>query len=58
MCERQSSNRYRYLDVEMPEWFTLEIRDEKGRWWEHGDYSADGFVRREDGSLPRSARMS
>jgi hypothetical protein len=34
----------------MPEFFTLEIRDEKGHWWEHGGYYADHFVRGEDGS--------
>ena len=38
------------LDVEMPEFFSFQVRYNKGRWWEHGVYFAKDFVRHEDGS--------
>ena len=34
----------------MPEFFSLQIRDDRGRWWEQGVYFSKDFVRREDGS--------
>ena len=38
-------------DVEMPEFFSFQVRYNKGRWWEHGVYfAAKDFVRHEDGS--------
>jgi hypothetical protein len=42
--------RERYLDIEMPERFVLEVRGEKGGWLDWGVYWAKDFRRREDGS--------
>jgi hypothetical protein len=42
--------RKRYLDVEMPERFMLQIRDESARWLQWGVYWAKHFSRREDGT--------
>lgn len=40
----------RYLALDLPATFTLEIRSEAGIWSEWGVYRAEDFVRLDDGS--------
>lgn len=40
----------RFLPLELPERFILEVQDGKGGWMDHGFYEADKFARLEDGT--------
>src|SRR5713101_182120 len=41
---------HRYLDVDLPERFVLEVQDGEGGWVDYGLYHADRLVRCDDGS--------
>ena len=40
----------RFLDVELPARFVLQVERQRGGWVEHGIYDASGFARNDDGS--------
>jgi hypothetical protein len=40
----------RFLDIDMPDEFVLEIRADDGQWIEHAFYSSDLFGRNDDGT--------
>jgi hypothetical protein len=40
----------RYLDLDLPDYFALEIRDEQGNWLTWNVYESPNFERLEDGT--------